>query len=543
MLRSPHFSNVPRRPFRRFAGAAVASGIATLVVAVLIVLLAAAGDAAPVSRQPDIGHLVVMTSIQAGLSTLFALVIGMALAWALNRLRFFGRDVVIGLFATSIVTPGLVLAFGLLAVWGRSGWINQAAIGLTGQPFELPIFGLAGILMAHAILDGAFAARILLARLDAIADRRLKTGQSLGLGPWQRFRLVDWPAMAPSLPGLAAIIFLLAFTSFPIVLLLGGGPANQTLEVAIYSAVRLDFDLRSGVMLALVQIGICGAIVVLAAAAAPVSARVAPSRPSRWRDASWARSLQWLVLGAALIGFALPQLAILADGVAGLMQDFGSTRTPLLQRPTFWQSFATSLLIGMASAALTLSLAMLISLARAAAPRPIERIAIAAPAYAYLAVPAVVLSFGLFLLVRNAGIAPAQMAPGVVVLANAMLSLPFALATLAPPMEAIVRTKGRLIRALDLGGVRQFAAVEWPLIAREAGIVLALAFCFSLGDLGVIALFGTQDFATLPLLMYRALGTYRTDDAAIIAAVLLVLTLAAFVLLPRLFSGPSHADR
>ena len=543
MLHSPHFSSTPPRPLRRFAGAAVALGIATLVVGLLITLLAAAGDAAPASRQPDIVHLVVMTSIQAGLSTLLALAAGLALAWALNRLRFVGRDLVVGLFATAIVTPGLVLAFGLLAVWGRAGWVNQASVALTGLPLELPIFGLAGILMAHTILDGAFAARILLARLDTIADRRLKTGQSLGLTPWQRFRLIDWPAMAPSLPGLAAVIFLIAFTSFPIVLLLGGGPANQTLEVAIYSAVRLDFDLRSGVMLALVQIGICGGIVLLAAAAAPVSARVAPSRPSTWRDARWAQILQCLVLSAALVGFTLPQLPILSDGVAGLIQDFASTRTPLLQRPAFWQSLGTSLLIGATSACLALTLAILISLARAATPRPLERVAISAPAYAYLAVPAVVLSFGLFLIVRNAGIAPSRMAPAVVVLTNALLSLPFALATLAPPMDAIIRTKGRLIRSLDIGGLRQFANIEWPLIGREAGIVVALAFCFSLGDLGVIALFGTQDFATLPLLMYRALGTYRTNDAAVIAAVLLLLTLAAFVTLPRLFSGSNHADR
>ncbi|MFN3929653.1 MAG: thiamine/thiamine pyrophosphate ABC transporter permease ThiP, partial [Thermoflexus sp.] len=89
-------------------------------------------------------------------------------------------------------------------------------------------------------------------------------GQSLGLSALQRFAHIDWPANRTTLPGLGAIIFLLAFTSFPVVLLLGGGPANQTLEVAIYSAVRLDFDLRGAVTLALVQIGICGGIVMLA---------------------------------------------------------------------------------------------------------------------------------------------------------------------------------------------------------------------------------------------------------------------------------------
>ena len=111
----------------------------------------------------------------------------------------------------------------------------------------------------------------------------------------------------------------------------------------------------------------------------------------------------------------------------------------------------------------------------------------------------------------------------------------------APPFEAVARSRGRLIRSLGLSGWRQFRDVEWPLLAREFGLVLALGFCFSLGDLGVIALFGTQNFATLPLLMVRALGAYRSHDAAAIAALMLVLTIAAFVLLPKLFERLSRA--
>ncbi len=78
-------------------------------------------------------------------------------------------------------------------------------------------------------------------------------------------------------------------------------------------------------------------------------------------------------------------------------------------------------------------------------------------------------------------------------------------------------------------------------MARDVGLVLALGFCFSLGDLGVIALFDTQDFVTLPLLMGRALGAYRTNDAAAIAALMLVLTIAAFIALPALFERLSRA--
>ena len=148
-----------------------------------------------------------------------------------------------------------------------------------------------------------------------------------------------------------------------------------------------------------------------------------------------------------------------------------------------------------------------------------------------------------FLLVRNAGIAPEVVAPAIVLCANALLALPFALATLAPPLDAIVEKRGRLIRSLGLTSWEQFRAIEWPLIGRDVGVVLALSFCFSLGDLGVIALFGTQDFATLPLLMYRALGAYRSNDAAGIAAIMLIITIVAFVFLPRLVERLTHAPR
>lgn len=528
----PHSSSLPHRPLRLIAGAALAVSIAGLVVLVLVSILRAATGAA--ASNVDVWRLVGMTATQATLTTILSLAVGIALAWALNRLRFPGRELIVGLFASAIVTPGLIIAFGLLAVWGRAGWVNQAALALTGHPFEVPIFGLGGILAAHVILDASFAARILLARLDAIPEPRLKMGQGLGLSAWQRFAVIDWPMLGPTLPALGAIIFLLAFTSFPIVLLLGGGPANQTLEVAIYAAVRLDFDLAGAVRLALVQIAICSAIILATAAFAPVSAATGRSLPPRWRDSRPVRTLQWAILGISVVGFVLPLLAILLNGI-------GSGIAELAARPSFWRAVATSLVIGTGSAALTLLLALSIGMARAATASRAARTAIGVPAYAYLAVPAVVLSLGAFLLVRDLGILPALVAPVVVLVANALLSLPFALATLAPPLEAIARSRGRLIRSLGLSGWTQFRDVEWPLIGRDAGVVVALSFCFSLGDLGVIALFGTEDFTTLPLAMYRALGAYRSNDAATIAALMLVLTVTAFVLLPRLFGRLTNA--
>lgn len=526
---------LPPRPARIALATLLAVAIAGLIATVLMAILGAATTPSGTSRV-DIAHLLRMTSIQAGLTTILSLAVGMALAWALNRLRFPGRDLVVGLFSAAIVTPGMVVAFGLLSIWGRNGWINQASEALFGFSLGNPAFGLSGVLLAHVILDGAFAARILLARLDAIPDTRLKVGQSLALSASQRFWLMDWPAMKGTLPGLASIIFLLAFTSFPIVLLLGGGPANQTLEVAIYSAVRLDFDLVGAVRLALTQIAVCAVIILLASANTPMVGIHGRSTPPRWADAPLARGLQWMILVVATIGFALPLLSVLVDGLAtGLGRVLG--------QKNFWWALLTSLFIGSASAALTLGLALCLTLGRAATGSRIMRIVLGMPSFAYLAVPAVVLSLGFFLLVRSLGLAPAQAAPFVVIIANSLLALPFAVATLGPPLEAMVRYRGKLIRSLGLSGWQQFRHVEYPLLGRDIGVMLALAFCFSLGDLGVIALFGTQDFQTLPLMMFRALGAYRSNDAAAIAAILLILTIFAFVGLPKLFERIAHAGR
>ena len=51
----------------------------------------------------------------------------------------------------------------------------------------------------------------------------------------------------------------------------------------------------------------------------------------------------------------------------------------------------------------------------------------------------------------------------------------------------------------------------------------AFAMALSLGDLGVIALFGSDAVQTLPYLLMQRMGSYRTADAAGLALILAVL--------------------
>jgi len=481
----------------------------------------------------DILQLILMSLMQASLTTILSLSAGIAIAWALNRLEFFGKNLVVSLFATAIVAPAMVVAFGLISVWGRAGWIAQL-LEFFGLSWNFSIFGLGGILFAHTILNGAFAAHILLARVDAIPARKLKSAQSLALTPFKRFILLDWAAISGALPALGSIIFLLAFTSFPIVLMLGGGVANQTLEVAIYSAVRLSFDLDLAVKLSVIQLVLCMIIIFPAIISNSNLANAGVNYSYKWQQKGLAQFTQIIILVLAVFAFALPLLAILIDGIAGGILD-------TLSRPSFWQASFTSISIGSLSAILTLILAVLIATGRAAFSNGILKAILGLPVFAYLVIPAVVLSLGFYLLSNKLDIATSTSAPFVLIIANSLLALPFAIAILAPAIETINYRYDKLSRSLNLSSLMRWRIVEWPLIGREIGIVLALAFCFSLGDLGIISLFGTNEFTTLPYAMYQSLGVYRSNDAAVIAAFMLILCLMVFWFLPVIFRKISNA--
>ncbi len=497
----------------------LALAIAALIGTLFWSILNAAATQPSGNASADLGYLIYITTLQATLSTVLSLLVGTGLAWALNRLR--SPRPRAGHRAVS-PRPSSPRASSSPSACCRSGaapagWALRAC----------PSSGSARVVAAHLILDGAFAARILLARLDAIPEARLKTGQSLALTPWTRFAVIDWPALRGTLPGLAAIIFLLAFTSFPIVLLLGGGPSVQTLEIAIYSAVRLDFDLGLAVQLALIQIAVCAVIILASSALAPISSSLDRPAEPRWRDAGAARVLQWAVLAIALLGFAAPTPRHLDRRPCRLGDVLGQRN--------FWAAAATSLGVAVASSLLALLLALTLAASRAAtasrvAPHPARR-------------PRLRLSRGASgdagarRLPAGAPDGPAARSRGAAGRHHrqraAVAALRHGPRWRRPSRPSPARGESSSVRSASAvrGSSSPSNGRSSP---RDVGLVLALSFCFSLGDLGVIALFGTQDFTTLPLLMVRALGAYRAHDAGAIAALMLVLTIVAFVALPKL---------
>src|SRR5262249_46502632 len=138
-------------------------------------------------------------------------------------------------------------------LYGRAGYFAGALSAIFDNQWP-GIYGLSGILLAHVFFNLPLATRFLLEALDAVPADQWRLASQLGMRSGARFRLIEWPALAPALPGVAGLVFMLCVTSFTIVLMLGGGPSATTLEVAIYQALRFDFDPARAVALTAGQI-------------------------------------------------------------------------------------------------------------------------------------------------------------------------------------------------------------------------------------------------------------------------------------------------
>ena len=535
-------------PLRRFGisfwpGLAVGAALLCLagtIFAQIVILPQTTTVSAALDAQ--IWSILRFTLFQAALSTLLSIGLGTALAWSLfHQRRFPGRGALISLLSSTLVLPTLVAVLGLVTVFGRKGWLNHLAEALSGHSFGAFLYGLTGILVAHVYFNASFAVRGLLHRLEAIPAEKFKLARSLGLTPWQRFKLVEWPALKGTLPSMASTIFLLCFTSFAIVLTLGGSPKYNTLEVAIYEAVKFDFDLLRALKLALAQLAVCAFLVVVASGLRASSSAIAQARtPSIWGEPFGARCAQLGITGFCAIAFLAPLAAVLIDG---LQADF----TKLFAEATFRRALITSLVLASASSVFTIAIALALGFARrnfsvpgripASWWTPVVSRVLAFSGTLYLAIPSLVLGLGFFLIARQFAGPLNFWAVIALLCANVLMALPFSLAILVPAMEKTALRFDKLCFSMGIRGIARWRLAEWPFLRADLGYVAALAFCFSLGDLGVIALFGNQDFATLPWLLYQKMGSYRTHDAAGIALILLALTITVFALVPRVFAG------
>lgn len=462
------------------------------------------------------------TVMQALLSAGVSCVLAIPMARALARRNFWGRSLLVTLLGAPFILPVIVAILGLLAVFGRSGLVSQT-LGLFG--FEpVSIYGFHGVVIAHVFLNLPLATRLILQGWLSVPAERFRLAASLGFAPSDVARILERPILRATLPGAFAVIFLICLTSFAVALTLGGGPKATTIELAIFQAFTFDFDLGRAALLATTQLGLTliAAFFAYRFTTPSVIGTGLDRAVERW-DADQARlKVQDAVLLTLSSAFLLvPLVTLVVRGAPEL----------LTLPPSVWRATFRSIAVALGSATVTLVFALPIALlTQRLAPKPAKFVE--AAGYLTVAASSLVLGTGLFI-VLYPFVDPITLALPVTALVNAILSLPFALRALLPAIREAEAGYGRLADSLAITGFARLRVLIIPRIRRSLGFASGIAAAFSMGDLGVIALFANTENATLPLQLYRLMGSYQMDSAMGAALLLMATSLALFWIFDR----------
>jgi thiamine transport system permease protein len=451
------------------------------------------------------------TLLQAGLSTVLSIMPAIIVARALARRQFWGRGFLLSLFAIPQSLPVIVAVLGLTALYGTAG--------IFGGLFQL--YGITGIILAHVFFNLPLATRVLTEALSTVPAENHRLAAQLGFSDSAVFRTVDWPALNPVLPRLAALIFLLCAGSFIIVLIFGG-PAATTLEVAIYQSLRMDFDVTRALTLSLVQVLVSITMVLAAARMLVVPAiQVALQLDQRRYDGqtTTAKLIDMIAISAAAL-LVFPVLAaIAAQGVTHI-----SFETALLR------ATITSFALATLSCAIALPVAWGLGTAQQAQPK--FRTTFVTLGLAGFIVPPAVIATGWFLAFRNFN----SFALTIIFIAslNALMALPFLWTILTPAQERNAQQYDKLCQQLDLSGWNRLRLIDIPALRGPLSQATLMAFVLSMGDLTAVTLLGSQGLLTLPSLVQQQMGHYQSTAAGGTALVLAMMCFGLSLLAQRL---------
>lgn len=459
---------------------------------------------------------------QAALSTALTLVIGLPGAYVLARYRFRGRSFVRAAVTVPFVLPTIVVASAFLA------------LGL--EP------SLGAILLAHVFFNYAVVVRTVGGLWAHLDPHQEEAARVLGASRPRAFTSVTLAALRPAILAAASITFLFTFTSFGVILVLGG-PTRATLETEIYRRTAELLDLRTAAALSILQIL---AVVVMLGVTGRFQGRRAVAlglRPvaftARAVRSLGERCLLTVNLALMLVLVGMPIAVLVArsfDTPNGPGLDFYRALDRLGSDSVLFvspvQAIVNSLLFATVATVIAVIVGGAAAFALAGRPGtgPLE-VAFALP----LGVSAVTVGFG-FLIALDEPPLDLRASWILVPIAQALVAIPFVLWLVTPVLRSIDPRLREVAAALGASPRRVWREVDVPIASRAFMIAAGFAFAISLGEFGATLFLARPERPTLPIVVYRLLGQPGALNfgAAMAASVLLMaLTMGAVLVSER----------
>ncbi|KAA3643013.1 MAG: iron ABC transporter permease [Chloroflexi bacterium] len=500
---------------------------------------------------------------QATLSTILTLLAGLPAAYLFGRYRFPAKALLRAIFNVPFVLPTVVVAVAFNALLGPRGWLNLGLmewLGLTSPPINfLNTFW--AILVAHVFYNTSIVLRMVGDFWSRLDPRLTEAALVFGANRWQAFRYVTLPLSLPIIAAAAVLVFIFDFTSFGVVLLLGG-PQFATLEVEIFYQTTGLFNLPLAAVLSAIQLLTTLLLTVLyarlsARASQPISIEIeeASQKPLSSRRA---RLLAGGLIAAMLLFFSSPLVALASRSLArlepdrqqrsverGLTLDFYRELGADRRASLFTVPPATAIAISLGYAAGTVVLALALGLPAAWALSRHKRAILTRLVDPLLMLPlgtsAVTLGLG-FIIALDQPPLDLRASPLLIPIAHTLVALPFVVRSLVPALNSI-EPELREIAATEGANAWQVVRyVDLPLVGRAVLVAATFAFTISLGEFGATAIIARPEFPTIPIAIFRLLGqpgALNYGQALALSTILMAVAAGGMLLIERVRIGES----
>jgi len=484
------------------------------------------------------------TMYQAALSTAVTLLLATPCAFALARYQFRGKTLLLSLATLPFVLPTVVVALAFATLLGANGLLNDALrtlFTLDYEPIQLERT-LAMIIIAHVFYNFAVALRIITGYWSAVGFSVEEAARCLGADELALWREIRLPLLRPALLSAGVLVFIFSFTSFGVILILGG-IRFATLEVQIYYQAVSMFNLPLAAALSLVQILSMLAMMIIYTSTQKRLQLAIASAKSVAKRARTLRERLGLGICAALISILLfaplVALALRSVVVAGQL-DFANyaslaekSRGSLLFIAPLDAVFNS---LRFALIAMTIALCLgLIASYMIEGRGPLSRIW--DPLFMLpLATSAVTLGFG-FIIALDEPPLNLRASWLIIPISHTLVALPFVIRSVLPSLRTIPRSLREAAQTLGATPVDSLLTIDLPLLGRGIAVGATFAFTVSMGEFGASLFVAQRESVTIPVVIYRLLGdpgmaSYR--QALAMSVVLMLVCACAFVVIERL---------
>lgn len=449
---------------------------------------------------------------QAAISTALTFLFAAPLTWAVSSYEFKGRRLSMALATVPFVLPTVVVGTAFVAL----GW--RDSIG--------------AILAAHVFFNVAVVVRTVSTLWSRIDPRLLEAARVLGASNWQVFRTITLPLLRPAIAAAASIVFLFTFTSFGVVLILGGFQ-YATLEVEIYRQAVTLFDLPLAAALAVVQlVGVTGALYWYSRyQERTATSWTLDSGTNRRRPGGRAR---WGV-AAAVLGtlslLAIPLTVLISRSLSGtyfqrLFADDRVVGTPI-------SSVGNSLVFALLAMVLATIIGVMAATVISGRAGRLSRwfdLTLMLP----LGTSAVTIGFGFIVALGE----PIDLRASfwLIPIAHALVAVPFVVRSTVPTLRSIPAETREAAATLGASPFRVWKEIDLPIVSRAALVGAGFAFVISMGEFGATSFIARPNTATIPTMIFRLLsrpGATSFGMAMALSVVLAIITAGVVMSIDR----------